>query len=209
MMNEKIVSRETLENTRELYQQHFEKLEAYLEQLFWWNDKVNLVSREVSRETVREHIVHSLIPQELNLIENSDIWIDAGTGGGLPGIPLAITGKGTHWILNDIVSKKVAALKLMIYHLNLSNIKATADSVEKLLFAKNCGVITKHAFKTDNLLRMIKDKPWKKLVLMKGINESKEEIQKLDMNLKSILYHFDFGEDEPFYEGKGLMVIEH
>ncbi|MEX0771258.1 MAG: RsmG family class I SAM-dependent methyltransferase [Balneolaceae bacterium] len=208
MMNEKIVSRETLENTRELYQQYFEELEAYLEQLLWWNEKVNLVSREVSRETVREHIVHSLIPQELNVIKNEDSWIDAGTGGGLPGIPLAITGKGTHWILNDIVSKKVAALKQMIFHLNLSTVKATADSVEKLLFPGNCGVITKHAFKTDNLLRMIKEKSWKKLVLMKGVDEAKEEFQKLDMNLKSILYRFEFGDDEPFYEGKGLMVIE-
>lgn len=207
-MKEKIVSRETLLHTRELYQENYDKFEDYLNQLLWWNEKVNLVSREVSRETVREHIVHSLLPFGLTLLDGCTEWVDAGTGGGLPGLPLSMTDSKKKWILNDLVSKKIAALKQMIYNLQLPNVKATADSVENLLLPENCGVITKHAFKYEDLLKMIMGKSWKKLIMFKGFEEAKEEIQQVKSEGSCVLYRFDFGEDEPFYTGKGILVIE-
>ncbi|NIQ07107.1 MAG: 16S rRNA (guanine(527)-N(7))-methyltransferase RsmG, partial [Candidatus Korarchaeota archaeon] len=77
-----------LEKARKLYSDHEKEMEVYLDALLEWNEKINLVSRNVSRETVREHIIHSLLPIPLGLIQWHDKWIDSGTGGGLPGIPL-------------------------------------------------------------------------------------------------------------------------
>lgn len=207
-MTERIVSRETLGRTRSIYQKHFKELEIYLEELFWWNKKVNLVSREVSRETIREHIVHSLIPQELELLSGVENWVDAGTGGGLPGIPLAITLREFNWILCDTVSKKIAAVKQMVHKLELRNVNASADSVEKIIFPDKCGVITKHAFKTEVLLKLINKKSWDKLIMYKGADEAEKEIRQLKSQENSTLYRFDFGNKEGFYDGKGILVVE-
>ena len=61
------VDQEVLKKARDLYSEHSGQLEQYIDELLEWNAKINLVSRNVSRETVREHVVHSLIPIELGL----------------------------------------------------------------------------------------------------------------------------------------------
>src|SRR5690625_6855340 len=70
------VSRETFDLARELADEHQDPLQQYMDQLLWWNEKVNLVSRDVSRETLHEHLVHSLMPAALKLMEGIQSWID-------------------------------------------------------------------------------------------------------------------------------------
>jgi 16S rRNA (guanine527-N7)-methyltransferase len=202
------VSRETLIEARTIYEAHFDEFEKYIDELMWWNIKVNLVSRNVSRETVREHIVHSLIVIPLGLIESSSEWVDAGTGGGLPGIPLAIVTPDIQWVLNDVISKKIAAVKQIVHKLNLLNAEGEAEDIQQFEFKKGGGIITKHAFSAGGLFGMIRDKPWKKLIMYKGVEESKLEFNELDGSVKGELFEFDFGGSEPFYEGKGVLVIE-
>jgi 16S rRNA (guanine527-N7)-methyltransferase len=202
------VSRETLMEARNIYKIHFDEFENYIDELMWWNKKINLVSRNVSRETIREHVVHSLVVVPLGVINGPDEWVDAGTGGGIPGIPLAIVTPDVQWVLNDVVSKKIAAVKQMIHKLNLLNAEGEAEDVKRLEFNKSAGIITKHAFSAGDLFGMIREKPWKKLIMFKGIEESKIEFHELDGSVTGELFEFDFGEREPFYEGKGILVIE-
>ncbi|NBC26815.1 MAG: hypothetical protein GVY08_08135 [Bacteroidetes bacterium] len=207
-MNRVQVSRETLEKAREIYQKNEEEIERYLDLLLEWNEKINLVSRSVSRETVMEHIVHSLLPMALKLLDNHDKWIDSGSGGGLPGIPLAIANPGKEWFLNDNVKKKMKVVGDIVERAGLTNTEILAKSISLVDFEKGTGIVTKHAFKVDDLLRLLGSKPWKTIIMWKGVEGAVEEISSSKKKLNTTLYEFHFGDDEPFYEGKGLLVIE-
>lgn len=202
------VSRETLTDTRALYDQKAEKLELYIDNLLDWNQKINLVSRTVSRETVREHVVHSLIPLSLGLIDSYDVWLDSGTGGGLPGVPLAICSPEKKWLLNDNVKKKMRALADIIESTAVLNCEILAKSISLTDFDKGTGIVTKHAFKVDDLLRLLGSKPWKTIIMWKGVTGALDEINQSQKKLNFTLYEFDFGSAEEFYEGKGLLKID-
>lgn len=207
-MKREQVSRETLEKAREIYQNNEEEMELYLDLLLEWNEKINLISRSVSRETVREHVVHSLLPMTLKLLDQHDEWIDSGSGGGLPGIPLAIANPEKQWILNDNVKKKMKAVGDIVERSALTNTEILAKSISLVDFEKGTGIVTKHAFKVDDLLRLLGSKPWKTIVMWKGVEGAAEEIRSSNKKLNTTLYEFNFGDDEPFYEGKGLLVVE-
>lgn len=202
------VSRETLGNTRDIYKQNEAALEAYIDHLLDWNEKINLVSRSVSRETVREHVVHSLLPMPLELIDAYDTWIDSGSGGGLPGAPLAIVNPEKTFYLNDNVRKKMRAVDDIIHKSGIENAEIIAKSISLVDLKKGTGIVTKHAFKLDDLLSHLGSKPWKTIIMWKGVEGAVNEVTQSGKNLKFTLYEFDFGNDEEFYEGKGLLKIE-
>jgi len=202
------VSRETLEGTREIYQKNEKDIERYLDLLLEWNEKINLVSRSVSRETLREHVVHSLIPMQLGLLEAFNSWIDSGSGGGLPGAPLAIANPAKRFFLNDNVKKKMRAVDDIIQQAGIENSETVAKSISLVDLQKGTGIVTKHAFKIDDLLRLLGSKPWKTIIMWKGVEGAAEEIRTFNKKLNTTLYEFHFGDDEPFYEGKGLLVIQ-
>jgi 16S rRNA (guanine527-N7)-methyltransferase len=103
---ERNVSRETLEYISVLLETYEEKLSEYAHLLLWWNEKVNLLSRSVTLEEVEKHIVHSLFISVSALWPKQKFLVDIGTGGGLPGIPLAICYGTAEYILLDRVAKK-------------------------------------------------------------------------------------------------------
>lgn len=207
-INKISVDKIVLEQSREIYQQHKTELEHYIDLLFEWNGKINLVSRSVSRETIREHIVHSLLPIPLNLLENHAFWLDSGTGGGLPGIPLAICRRDLNWILNDNVRKKMRAVEDIIERKKLTNCSILPKSISLAELKKGTGIATKHAFKIPDLLRLLGKKSWLTILIWKGADDAEREIRESKKKFKATLYEFNFGRVEPFYEGKGLVLIE-
>ncbi|NBC03646.1 MAG: hypothetical protein GVY20_08080 [Bacteroidetes bacterium] len=198
----------TLSKTRDLYSEHEKEMEAYLDLLLEWNEKINLVSRNVSRETVREHIIHSLLPIPLGLIQRHDKWIDSGTGGGLPGIPLAICEKEKKWILNDNVRKKMKAVDDIVNKIDLKNADIIAKSISLVDLEKGTGLVTKHAFKIKDLLRLLGKAPWQTILMWKGVEDVEKEVRRAHKDIIATIYEFNFGKDEPFYEGKGIVKIE-
>lgn len=203
-----IVNRSAVQAVREIYKQNEAPLEMYIDLLLEWNKKINLVSRNVSRETLREHVAHSLLPVALNLTQKHAKWIDSGTGGGLPGIPLAICQHDLYWILNDNVKKKMRAVSNISNSLGLENVETMPYSISMAELQKGTGIITKHAFKIKDLLRLLGSKPWKTIILWKGVRDAEEEILRSGKRLNVTIYSFNFGENEPFYEGKGIIKIE-
>ena len=203
------VPHETLQQARQIFDENEKKLEAYLDRLLGWNEKINLVSRSVSRETVREHVVHSLLPMAIGLTQRHTKWIDSGTGGGLPGIPLAICKSGdSQWWLNDNRKSKMKAVSDIVESLKLKNAQVLAKSISLVDLKKGTGIVTKHAFKVDDLLRLLGSKPWKTIVMWKGVEGAEEELRQSKKKLNATIYRFQFGEEEEFYEGKGLLLIE-
>lgn len=208
MYNVVSVNVSALQISRELFKKNERVLETYITHLLEWNEKINLVSRSVSRETVREHVVHSLLPAAVGLTQNHDRWIDSGTGGGLPGIPLAIAERDKFWYLNDNVKKKMRAVAHIVESLKLQNVEVVPKSISLFNLRKGTGIVTKHAFKIDDLLRLLGSKPWKTILMWKGAEGAINELESSKKKLNCTIYKFDFGDDEPFYEGKCLVKIE-
>src|SRR5699024_9197224 len=107
----KDVPRETIDSAHKVYQEYNDQLKLYCDRLLWWNSRVNLVSRNVSRETLHKHILHSLLLGGFSTFQDAGLVVDAGSGNGLPGIPLSLTNKNQCFVLNDVVTKKCLAMK--------------------------------------------------------------------------------------------------
>lgn len=193
---------------RELYQSHREKLEDYVDKLIWWNEKINLVSRDVPRETIVQHVEHSLTISESQLFASGSDIIDAGTGGGLPGIPLGIVSPQKNMILNDIVSKKIMACKHIASGLKMNNTQVEAKSVGEMKIVPNSVIVTKHAFKINDLLNMIERRDWAGMILLKGGREVDAELEGVEEPLKINIINLEKGFSDPFYAGKAMVEIK-
>lgn len=200
------VPRETFESTDRLISEHESKLDAYLERLLWWNKRVNLVSRTVPRETIREHIRHSLLIHRFEDFHTSQRIVDAGTGGGLPGIPLAICHPKKRFVLNDIVTKKMMAVKQMVQHLGLQNVKLADGSVSDIRLDDPCLLVSKHSFKMPEILHLAGSLPWTAMALYKG-EDFRQEAASLPDAYSVTAYGLHRGAEMDFYQGKALVFI--
>jgi 16S rRNA (guanine527-N7)-methyltransferase len=89
-----------------------------------WNDKINVISRKDIDNIVERHILHSLaIAKVITFLPKAEI-LDLGTGGGFPGIPLAIFFPETQFTLIDGTGKKIMVANEVINALELKNVKA-------------------------------------------------------------------------------------
>ena len=107
----------------------FTQLEAlYLE----WNEKINVISRKDTEHLYEKHILHSLgIAKVMEFAPGSKV-LDIGTGGGFPGIPLAILFPETQFTLIDSIGKKITVVKGVAEALGLQNVTAIHGRAEKL-----------------------------------------------------------------------------
>lgn len=97
-----------------------------------WNLKINVVSRKDIDEIYMRHVLHSLgIAKVQEFLPGSDV-MDVGTGGGFPGVPLAILFPETQFHLVDSIGKKIKVVNEVVEGLELSNVKTTNDRVENV-----------------------------------------------------------------------------
>jgi len=201
------ITKEQLVGLNQLLSANDIKLSKYADLLLWWNSKINLVSRGVSRETVFEHVKHSLLLIDFVNKSKSKRVIDTGTGGGLPGIPLAICMPDTQFVLNDIVSKKMMAVKQMIKTLELTNVVVQSGSIERMEVNNQDLVITKHAFKLNELTTFLGEKDWSKLLFLKGEGEVANELSGINEPLKIHITNLDQVIKSEFYNGKAIVEV--
>ncbi len=95
-----------------------------------WNSKVNLISRRDIENLFTNHILHSLSIVNIIEFESSTSILDVGTGGGFPGIPLAIFFPNVKFTLLDSIGKKIKVVESVSKDLSLSNVTAINDRVE-------------------------------------------------------------------------------
>lgn len=97
-----------------------------------WNLKINVVSRKDIDELYLRHVLHSLgIAKFISFNEGSNI-LDVGTGGGFPGIPLAIMFPDSSFHLVDSIGKKIKVVDEVVEGLGLKNVKTTNSRVEEI-----------------------------------------------------------------------------
>ncbi len=208
---------------KELYKNNLASLNNYIEELQWWNKRVNLVSRDVSRETIVKHVEHSLLLLLVPLVNEAANIFDVGTGGGLPGLPLAIC-RTDHSrqriVMNDKVEKKIWAVRQMIQKLGVVGVDAIAKNAAKITYRDIGGVsrgtmgessaticITKHAFKADQLLDLISPELANEFVFLKGQAEAMEEIKRIKEPVSAVIYSLDEIDETAFYQGKAIVHL--
>ena len=116
-------------NLTENQKHQFEKLgELYHE----WNAKINVISRKDIDSLYTKHVLHSLAIAKIQPFAPGTYVLDVGTGGGFPGIPLAILFPETRFYLIDVILKKITVVKAVAEALELKNVKAEQIRAENV-----------------------------------------------------------------------------
>jgi len=115
-----------------LDKKQIEQLERYTKELIFWNGRVNLISRKDEQFLLEHHIIHSLSMLKYLEFEPNAYCLDVGTGGGLPGIPLAIARPNTYFLLVDSIAKKMKITSMLAKHTELKKIQTICSRVEDL-----------------------------------------------------------------------------
>lgn len=108
---------------------HFRALEGLYQD---WNKKINVVSRKDIDELYLRHVLHSLGIAKIQTFNEGAEILDVGTGGGFPGIPLAILFPSVHFTLVDAIGKKIKVVEEVVEGLQLKNVKAIHSRVEDI-----------------------------------------------------------------------------
>lgn len=113
-----------------LTQQQLEQFNQLLPLYTEWNSKINVVSRKDIEQLYERHVLHSLgIAKVINFVPNTKL-LDVGTGGGFPGIPLAILFPQCHFTLVDSIGKKIKVVNEVATALGLKNVSAHHQRAE-------------------------------------------------------------------------------
>ena len=169
------------------------------------NDKVNLISRKDFENFYLHHIIHSLSITKFELIKDENNIIDLGTGGGLPGIPLAIYYNRKNFILVDSIRKKITAVDKIINKINAKNISTLNNRAENLDIKADI-IICRSVSSVDNLIQwtkgLINDKG--RLILLKGGNVNKEL---KNISSRFTIYNLDDIYSENYFKDKKIIEI--
>lgn len=176
----------------------------------FWNAQINVISRKDIDELPVRHVLHSLGIAKVQPFKSGAHILDVGTGGGFPGIPLAILFPETHFHLVDSIGKKIKVVKEVAAALDLKNVKAEAIRAEDVKGEFDF-IVSRAVTNMDEFVKWTKAKIAKKqqhelkngILYLKG-GDLTEELQHFP-NVK--LFNLtDYFEDE-FFETKKVVHI--
>ena len=120
-----------------------------------WNSKINVISRKDIDELYLRHVLHSLSIAKLISFKDNTSILDVGTGGGFPGIPLAILFPNCRFHLVDSIQKKINVVNNVVKELDLKNVKTSCIRVEAI-FEKNDFVVSRAVTNMKDFVSWIK-----------------------------------------------------
>lgn len=172
-----------------------------------WNVKINVVSRKDIDFIAERHILHALSIVKHTRFKKYSKILDIGTGGGFPGLPLAVYYPNCNFHLVDSIGKKIKVVKEISNALQLENINAEQNRVEQLngkykyIVSRAVAPSAKLLFWTKHLVE--KDKT--QYLLLKG-GDLKAELKEIGFKAKveNISKYFN----EPFFEEKKIVFIQ-
>jgi 16S rRNA (guanine(527)-N(7))-methyltransferase RsmG len=164
------------------------KTDAFIDFLLAYNQKVNLVSRRSTRETLMALIHETLLLQDH---VSAPLVIDAGSGGGLLGIPLAISLPAKKFILVESIHKKVVFLQEALNHLGLDNARVWEGPVQEFMHRHDkfeSTVIARGFPKIEALAEYVYKKKVRELLLISSVDKIKK-IQNKVANIRQTRYN--------------------
>ena len=132
----------------------FEKLEPLYNE---WNEKINLISRQDIGQLYQHHVLHSLSIAKLIQFEHGTTVMDVGTGGGFPGIPLAIIFPDVDFYLIDSIGKKIQVVNEIATALGIENVVAEQKRVEEVDFSFDF-IVSRAVTDLNEFVRWVKNK---------------------------------------------------
>lgn len=186
---------------------------SQLQQLYTdWNEKVNVISRKDIDNLYTNHVLHSLAIAKIISFVDGTRLLDVGTGGGFPGIPLAILFPKCQFHLIDSIGKKITVANAVTEALGLTNVKCEQIRVEQIK-DKYDFVVSRAVTRFDSFYNMTR-----KCVSPGGCNQLPNGIIYLkggdfDEELKSInrkitIYNIADFFEESFFETKKIIHLE-
>ena len=154
----------------ELDTQQRERFSRLSELYAEWNAKINVISRKDMDHFYERHVLHSLAIAKVSPFDAGASIIDIGTGGGFPGIPLAIMYPDAHFTLVDSIGKKITVVREVTTALGLNNVTTLNTRVENINDTFDYAV-TRAVADTSTLIGWVWNKltPGKKGVLANGM----------------------------------------
>lgn len=190
-------------------QQQFEQLPELYN---FWNNQINVISRKDIDQLLERHVLHSLgIAKVMGFLPGENV-LDVGTGGGFPGIPLAILFPETQFFLVDSIGKKIKVVKEVASALGLQNLKAEHLRAEQ--------VNEKFDFVVSRAVTRLKEfYPWVKgkfnkqskntlpngILYLKG-GDLQEEIAESGLTVQQ--FHLKDYFDEEFFDTKQVIYVK-
>ena len=177
-----------------------------------WNAKINVISRKDISNLYEHHVLHALSIAQFFSFDAGDKVLDVGTGGGFPGIPLAIMFPETQFHLVDSIAKKIKVVHAVSEAIGLENLTAAHQRAEKVNDKYNF-VVSRAVTNINSLFNWVKKKVAKNeadteikngLICLKG-GDLKEEFA--DFKRYFRVYNLSDAFEEPFYETKKLVYI--
>lgn len=121
----------------ELSMEYVPAMEAAMEAYHEWNQKINVVSRKDMENLGLRHFIHSLSIAKAHCFLPGKRVIDVGTGGGFPGIPLAILHPETEFLLVDAIGKKLKVVEAVAQAAGLKNVTTLHSRIEEVKVSAN------------------------------------------------------------------------
>ncbi|MFT6064299.1 MAG: 16S rRNA (guanine527-N7)-methyltransferase [Paraglaciecola sp.] len=175
-----------------------------------WNLKINVVSRKDIDELYLRHVLHSLGIAKVVQFKPGTKVLDVGTGGGFPGIPLAILFPETKFHLVDSIGKKIKVVDEVVAGLGLENVKTTNGRVEELKGTYDF-IVSRAVAHMETFVRWNKGKIAKKqnhlikngILYLKGGDLSEE----LKLYTSATIYDLPTYFEEDFFETKKVVHL--
>lgn len=196
-------------NLSELQKKQFAELKPLYEH---WNSQINVISRKAMDEFYVQHVLHSLaIAKVINFTPGTSV-MDVGTGGGFPGIPLAILFPEVEFYLVDSIGKKIKVVNEVATALGLKNLTAKQQRAEEVKH-KFDFIVSRAVTRMENFLPWVRNK-----IKHKGINGYPNGLfylkgGDLTEEMKPVNEYFEIMDiptffKEPFYETKKVVYVQ-
>ena len=194
-------------NLTETQLEQFSKLQELYQD---WNLKINVVSRKDIDELYLRHVLHSLGIAKVMEFQPGANVMDVGTGGGFPGIPLAILFPETQFHLVDSIGKKIKVVNEVVEGLGLENVKTTHGRVEEVDETYDF-IVSRAVAQMETFHRWVKNKVHKKqnhtlkngILYLKG-GDLTEELANFP---KATIYDLPDFFEEDFFETKKVVHL--
>ena len=178
----------------------------------FWNAQINVVSRKNMCDFNERHVLHSLGIAKIMNFEDGTKVLDVGTGGGFPGVPLAILFPKVEFFLVDSIGKKIKVVRAVAKELGLKNVKIAHERAENIN-DKFDFVVSRAVTRMPAFLKLIEDKFYQDcnntfangVLYLKGGDLTEEMSQvKYHYNLFNLSDYFS----QDFFETKKVVYVQ-
>lgn len=177
-----------------------------------WNSRINVISRKDMDSFYLHHVLHALALAIEAPFANGDRVLDVGTGGGFPGIPLAILFPEVQFTLCDSIGKKIKVVEAVAQALGLDNVTPVWSRAEQLPDTYDY-IVSRAVTELKNFMPFVKGRWSKSILYLKGGDLETEisdcikvcRMHRKQFECRDIIQLFP----EPFFEEKKIVIIQN